>query len=123
MDPAHGDDKRIVSSNEFDYDLVDERIFGCSSTDPDALTQDDIDRALKLFSTLLQWMWQDAKNNPEGLQIRAMICCWIFLKELRPLQLSELARGFGKDKQSLGRWHDHFKRKFPTIKTPHMRPT
>jgi hypothetical protein len=81
----------------------------------------DIDLALKAFTHLVEWVWQDGMNNVEGLQIRASIVCWIFLPQLRPLTLTQMAQGFGKKKQSLGRWVDDFKRCFPRIRIAHMK--
>ncbi len=80
-----------------------------------------MDAALKVFSRLLEWIWQNGMKNSEGLTIRAVIACWIFLKHLRPLTLTQMARGFGKKKQSLGRWVDDFKIAFPHIRNPHMK--
>jgi len=74
----------------------------------------------QIFSALVNWIWQDGMKDERVIQIRAVIVCWVFLKHLHPLNLTELARGFGKDKQSLGRWVDDFKLKFPTIRNPHM---
>jgi hypothetical protein len=83
--------------------------------------QEDLDRAICGLRSLLQWIYQNGSNNPDGVKIRAIIACWIFLKELRVHPLTKMARGYGLDKQSLGRWHDDFKKQFPHIKTPHMK--
>jgi hypothetical protein len=119
---AHGEDGRPVPFEEFDYATVNKNVDGWEpETDLSEFTQEDIDRALKVLRTLLQWVWQMGMKNADGIQIRAILVCWIFLKELRPLELSDLGRGFGKPKQSFGRWHDNFKNHFPRIRTPHMR--
>jgi hypothetical protein len=121
-DLAHGEDGRPVPCVTFDYAEVEK---GLGEHEPDSdlseFSQEDIDRALKVLTTLLQWVWQMGMKNADGIQIRAILVCWIFLKELRPLQLSDLGKGFGKPKQSFGRWHDNFKKCFPRIRTPHMR--
>jgi hypothetical protein len=46
---------------------------------------------------------------------------WFLIKELQPLSLTQLARMYGKDKQSLGRWVDDFKRRFPGLRNCHMK--
>jgi hypothetical protein len=107
---------------QFDYDAVDQAVFGfAGDEEQNELTQEQVNGAVLMLRLLLNWVWQDGMKNPDGLQLRSMVICWVFLKELRPMQLSELARGFGKKKQSLGRWVDDFKRRFPNIRTPHMR--
>ena len=119
---AYGEDGQRVETTEFDYDAIDRDLF--SPEDAKQLagcSLDEIEVATKLFQSLLSWIWQSGMRNTNGLQIRSAIACWIFLKELRPLSLTELAQGFGMDKQSVGRWHDDFKKRFPQIKTNHMR--
>ncbi|MDE2101092.1 MAG: hypothetical protein KGL39_27845 [Patescibacteria group bacterium] len=122
-DPTgHDESGRPVPCEDFDYARVDRDLFGDAPADLSELSQEDADRAILLMRVLLQWVWKNGSKNPEGITLRAIVVCWIFLKELRPLELSAMARGFGKDKQSLGRHVDDFKRCFPTIRTPHMRP-
>jgi hypothetical protein len=121
-DAAHAEDGHLVPIAEFDYASVELNLFG---ENPEAeiaeFSQEEIDRGIKVLRLLLQWIFQDGMKNADGLKIRAIISCWIFLKELRPLTLTELARGFQLDKQSIGRWVDKFKEDFPEIKTCHMR--
>jgi hypothetical protein len=87
----------------------------------DAATERGIAAGKKIFEQLVNWIWQDGMKDERGVQIRAMIVCWVFLPHLHPLNLTELARGFGKDKQSLGRWVDDFKVQFPKIRNKHMK--
>jgi hypothetical protein len=119
--PAHGEDGHFVPAIEFDYAAVEHNLFGESPESISEFSQEEVDRALKVLRTLLQWIWQDGMKNADGLKLRGIIVCWIFLKELRPLTLTELACGFDLKKQSLGRWVDEFKLDFPKIKTCHMR--
>jgi hypothetical protein len=111
----HEDGSRVPVT-QFDYDLLD----------PDVelvqMSQEDVDRGLKVLNVLLNWIFQNGMKNSEGLKIRAIIICWIFLKHLRPMTLTQLATGFGMKKQSIGRWLDQFKTDFRSIRTPHMRP-
>lgn len=122
QDPAHGEDGRIVPSEEFDYATVEKNLSGRKMDEEDlsSFTEEEVDRALKVFQVLLEWVWQNGMKNPDGVKIRAIIVCWIFLKEIRPMSLTQMARGFDLKKQSLGRWVDIFKRKFH-IRTCHMR--
>ncbi len=83
--------------------------------------QRDLDGAIAAFEKLLNFVWQNGPKNDNGIQIRAVLCCWIFLKHLRPMSLTEMAAFIGRDKQSLGRWFDAFKKDFPEIKTTHMK--
>ncbi len=122
MDLAHGEDGRFVPVEDFDYSAVDKNLFGNDAeTDLSKLSQQDVDRALTVLRVMLQWIWQNGMKNVDGVKIRAIIICWIFLKELRPLTLTQLSRGFGLKKQSVGRWVDQFKKDLPEIKTCHMR--
>ena len=85
--------------------------------EPDAMPPDAMEAACVGFTRLMEWLWQDGMKNSEGLQIRAAILCWVFLSQLRPLTMTQMAAGFGKKKQSLGRWVDDYKRQpdFPRI--------
>lgn len=120
MDLHYEEDGRPVPIQEFSYAEIDREEIDAEELA--SLTPKEMDAALKVLERILSWIWQNGMKNPEGLQIRAMIACWIFLKHLSAMELSELARGFKKKKQSIGRWHDQFKRDFPFIKTPHMKP-
>lgn len=115
---ATGTDGQPEPAVEFNYDAIE----GVTpDSDLSDLTTQDIDRAVEALRSILQWIFQNGSNNSDGVKIRAIIACWIFLKELRIYPLTKMAKGFGLKKQSLGRWHDDFKRQFPTIKTPHMK--
>ena len=121
---AFGESGDVVGKVDFDFQAVDENLFepGQLEALPE-LSEKEVAMALQLFRLLMSWVWQNGMKNVNGLQIRAGIACWTMLPELRPLNLTEFARGFGMDKQSVGRWHDDFKKRFPQIKTVHMRNT
>ena len=127
MDPAFDDHGEVTGVEEFDYDLVERRLsadLGSPECQEELskLTPEEVESGLKLFRCLVRWLWQDGMKNANGLTIRSIIVCWIFIEELHPMTLTQMARGFGgRHKQSLGRWIDSFKRLFPYIKTPHMR--
>jgi hypothetical protein len=119
---GHAEDGHLEPTADFDYDEIDR---GCFGVDPAEevgnFTPEELDAACKVFGRLVEWIWQTGKANPDGITIRAIIVCWIFTSELRSLTLTEMARGFGKKKQSLGRWVDDFKRSFPEIRICHMK--
>ena len=122
--PAHEEDGHITAVTDFDYDAIDRNLFDLSPEDLQVLagmSQKEMDNAFKMFDTLLRWVWQNGMRNPEGMNIRTIIACWLFIRELRPLTETDLARIFGKDKQSLGRWVVQFKEAFPFIKSPHFK--
>lgn len=109
-------------STEFDFTQVDIDMFNVKPDDDlTGINQEDLDCAITALRSLLQWVWQDGSNNEDGVKIRGILVCWIFLKELRSISLTQMAKGYRLKKQSLGRWHDDFKETFPTIKTPHMK--
>ncbi len=116
--PAFSDDGHLEPWEDFDYDSVEK--FRAANKEAEAIEK-GIAAGQEIIRTLITWIWQDGMKDARGIQIRSIIVCWIFLPHLRPLSLTELARGFGKDKQSLGRWVDDFKIKFPNLKTPHMK--
>lgn len=121
-DTCHEEDGSLARSQEFDYEAIDRNVFRVEpKDDSDEFSAEEIDAACKVFTRLVEWIWQDGMKNVEGLQIRAIIVCWIFLSQLRPLTLTQMAAGFGKRKQSLGRWVDDFKRSFPRIRICHMK--
>jgi hypothetical protein len=111
----------------FDYDAV-ERELGTNLFSTEAkqeleeLTPEEAEAVYQMFRRLLLWWWQDGVvRNESGLVVRGILLCWIFVKELRDgHSLTEMAESSGRFKQSLGRWHDRFKRDFPTIRTCHM---
>ena len=128
MEPAFDDHGEVTGIAEFDYDLVERRTSSTGSGNPEfqeemsKLTPEAVEVGLVIFRCLMRWLWQDGMKNPRGLLIRAIIMLWIFIPELHAMTLTRLAHGFGfNHKQSLGRYVDDFKIKFPYIKTPHMR--
>jgi hypothetical protein len=119
--PAHTDDGSLTAAVEFDYEIVERNLFPAAEP-VESANQACIDGAALLFQRFARWIWQDGKKNPDGVKIRAMIVCWIFISELRALTETDLAIGFGMKKQSIGRWVEQWKRDFPNIRSPHMRP-
>ena len=82
------------------------------------------ERTITVMSRMLEWLCQMVPKNQSGMEIRATILCWIFLPHLRNLSLTQVAAMIGRDKQSIGRWHDDFKRVFPGVHnfTPQENP-
>lgn len=103
-----------VGSVEFDYDAVEqglaEKLLPEAAQHPNANT----DREVKAVQSVLRWIAQGVPKNGNGIEIRATIMMWKFLPYLQPKSLTEMAAMVGRDKQSLGRWHDDFKRTFGT---------
>ena len=110
MNQPIGEDGNPTIAVEFDYAAIDGEY-----------SSRDLDGMRLAMRKLFAWVWQGGMADDRGRQIRNAIVCWIFLEELRPLTMSQFARGLGLHKQSLGRWIDDFKRQFPEIRTPHMR--
>ena len=123
MTIAHGEGGELVPAAEFDYDAIDRTVFDFRKPDSDLeqFSAEDLERSVKGMQRLCEWIWQTGMKNPDGVKIRAIICCWVILPELRPLTLTQLARGYGLKKQSIGRWVDDFKRVFPRVQNAHMR--
>jgi hypothetical protein len=65
---------------------------------------------------LLDWVWADGMNNPEGLLDRTKVMVWNVHRIVHSeYTLTSLAGEGDKAKQSLGRQHDSFKRYFPEV--------
>lgn len=119
---VHDEDGQLANSVEFPYGEVQASLGDPPPEDDETeFSPEEIDAACKVFRSLVSWIWQSGMKNTDGITIRAIIVCWIFLNHLHPLSLTEIARGFGKKKQSLGRWVEDFKRRFPQVKTCHMK--
>ncbi len=116
-EPAFTDSGERTAVVQFPFDEVDRNLSPTQPTDDESLKES----AVKFVESLMRFIWQDAKNNPQGLQIRAMIVCWQILEELAPMTETELALGFGMKKQSVGRWVEQFKKEFPHIRSPHIK--
>jgi hypothetical protein len=122
---AHDEDGSVTPAQEFPFQEIfarDELVeFVGTDTDLAELSPEQLAAGLEVMDKLLKWVWQSGMKNSDGVKIRVIILCWICLKELRSLSLTDMATGYGMDKQSLGRWVDDFKRRYPTVRIPHMR--
>jgi len=119
---AHEEDGHLTGTTDFDFEQV-ARDLGewHPETDLTELTSVEMEAARRALKEIARWMYQNGSKNPEGVKIRGIIFCWIFLEELHPLTETQLARGYGMHKQSIGRWIEDWKRCFPDIRTSHMR--
>lgn len=117
---AYDEDGNLVAIEDFDEAEVDRNLFDAAETleTPSAA---DVDLVYKIMHRLMSWIFQDGLTNPNGIAIRSIIVCWVFLPQLKPLSLTQISRGVGKLKQSVGRWVDRFKKEFPYLKTCHMK--
>lgn len=126
MELAHNEDGRLIQTVGFPYEEIaahegDSLEFNEADTDLSQLSDRDMQAGLIVMDKLLKWVWQSGMRNPDGVKIRAIILCWICLKQLRSVTLTDMANGYGMDKQSIGRWVDEFKRRYPTVRIPHMK--
>jgi hypothetical protein len=121
---AHAEDGHLEQAIPFDLEQVC-RDLGEAATDPDPserLTDQEWQQLHGGLESLFRWIYQDPHHtNHNGLLIRTLIVAWIIVKELQPLTLTQLARMYGKDKQSFGRWVDDFKLQFPAVRNCHMK--
>jgi hypothetical protein len=112
----------LTESVDFDYDAVDERMGNAMSLNQAAVHPNSQNQAsIVPLQQILDWVCQKVPKNQNGIEIRATIAAWIFLPHLRTLNLTEVAAMVGRDKQSLGRWVDDFKKRFPGVHAVHTR--
>lgn len=122
-------DQGIEPTTEPDWDSMDRSIFPIEYLEADSgnAADDEMIEALarelslKMLERVLDWMWQKAMSDPDGFKIRSIVVGWVISKRMRTMTLTQIATGFGLEKQSLGRWVDQWKRDFPTIKNHHMK--
>jgi hypothetical protein len=121
---AFADDGSLVPFTEFDYEQAERDLFGAVAANGDdgELDCEELQRALKFIRALFEWIYGNGMQNPEGLNVRAMIVCWRLLEYLHPLTLAELARGYGQEKRSIGRWLQDFNAKFPHLRNVDRAP-
>jgi hypothetical protein len=100
--------------SHFPYDEIDERLAAAPITHAAAShpTAQFHEQALFALESALAWAVQDVPKNCNGIEIRTTILAWKFLPHLRAKTLTEIAAMIGRDKQSVGRWHDDFKEHF-----------
>jgi hypothetical protein len=124
---AFTDDHRPTAVTEFEWgevkEIIDALVEVDQAGDPlERIDEETYDSFRKGLEALFRWIYQDPYHrNLEGIQIRALIIAWICIPDLHPLTLTQLARMYGKHKQSFGRWVDDFKRHFPRIRNCHMK--
>lgn len=106
---------------EPEWDRIDRNVFDDRDIRLDDVREEEREKAVRLFVRLKSWDFGNGMADPQGLMIRAAVSSWAVVPLLRPLTLTKLAIGLGLKKQSLGRWVDHFKRRFPEIRNSHMR--
>lgn len=118
-DTCHAEDGCVEPAIGFDYDTIYGRdeVFHVEQQTPtfEELSPEALDAARKLIVRVMEWIWAEGTKNVDGLQNRAAIACWKFIPHLRPLTMVQLASGFGKHKQSLGRAADSFALAFPEL--------
>jgi hypothetical protein len=131
-DYGYNDDGQLEKTTPFPYEQVGKVVDDASHELTPAelvemrrecsrLTTEEREAAMSMFRMLVRWLWQSGMTNPNGLLIRSVIVCWVFLEEVQQFNLTGIAHKFDRDKQSIGRWMPRFKKAFPMIKTPHMK--
>lgn len=119
---AHDEDSSLTAFCPPDYDAIDRNVFHVTPAEDEcSLSVAELDAAGKGMLALIEWLWSDGCKNSDGLQNRAVVLCSVFVPTLRGLTMTEMARGFGKKKQSIGRAVDSFKARFPHIRTANMK--
>jgi hypothetical protein len=116
-----GEDSRPEATADFDWPELYDRL---KEVDDAKFTHGYATSLLllQLAEGLSRWTYQSPSHtNMDGKAIRCAIVEWFTIKELQPLTLTQLARMYGKDKQSFGRWVDDFKRRFPGLRNCHMK--
>jgi len=101
------DERGPVDFVDFDYDAID----GERDEDPEI-------SGVELVSALCEWVVQTVPRNRDGIELRAVIAAWTFCSHLRGYNLTEISAMVGRDKQSLGRWVEDFKKTFPGVMRP-----
>jgi hypothetical protein len=119
---GYDDNSELHPTCQPDWDTIE---INCGGQDfvkaLEELQADELENALIVIRGLMAWTYQNGSTNTEGKAIRGAILEWLVLPHLHPLNLTQIAKGYGKHKQSFGRWVDDFKRTFPTVKTCHMK--
>jgi hypothetical protein len=121
---AYTEDSHLEPTVDFDYgEVAKELREAVTDEDPaQALTEEEWRKLQGGLEGVIRWIYQDPLHrNMDGIAIRGLIVAWIVVKELQPLNLTELSRMYGKDKQSLGRWVEDFKKRFPGVRNCHMK--
>jgi len=71
---------------------------------------------------VFDWIFQDGMNNSDGLMQRTKVALWNIHRVVNAeYTLTSLAGEDEKHKQSFGRHHDSFKRRFPELINVHNR--
>lgn len=110
------------SSYHFNYEEVESANYSFEKM-KEEIREELMEEFSQFVIKLSRWVWQNASHNRDGLQHRASIFCWRINPDLEYMTLTHLAEGFGLDKQSIGRWHDSFKREFPNLKFIRIKQT
>ena len=115
----HFDDSGSTTlTADFCYAEVDARLGHC---DPliNEKEQERFEAWCQYNSLMWGWITQGDIKNVDGFVCRSAIMAKVWDPALRELTYTELAGRVGKDKQSLGRWVEMLKLRFPEI-TKHL---
>ena len=111
------DESGATLACEFPYSEVEAKL---DSEGPIGLLKHQIAEEARRESLECQWriwdwVYDAGPKNLDGFVCRSIIACWVFVAPLRAKTMTQIAADFGKHKQSLGRWVDDFKVRFPEI--------
>lgn len=104
-----------------DWDSIERSVFDDAGIRIADVRDAEREKALRMFIRLKSWDFKNGMKDPIGLMERAAVSSWAVVPLLRPLTLTRFALCLGLKKQSLGRWVDDFKLRFPEIRNDHMR--
>lgn len=108
---------------DFDYDAIDERVFGVLGKEA---TEHQRDMAVELARKWIAWVFNDTirkgVRNKSSIGLRAAALSWILLPEIHDrYSLTQFSIVLKRDKQSMGRFVADFKKTFPGVHNRHMR--
>jgi hypothetical protein len=126
-DVAYGEDGSVVESVDFPFHELDglEVVGELKPLAADlAGSSDEIIAQLTVagIERVFDWIFQDGMNNSDGLMQRTKVALWNLHRVVNAeYTLTSLAGEDEKHKQSFGRHHDSFKRRFPELINVHNR--
>lgn len=98
------------------------QVIGCEDRETvfDEMTEEEWKCAWRGVGNVVKWVYQRNSRNFQGIGIRALIVCWVWIPGLHGLTLTQLAGRFKMAKQSIGRWVVDWKLRFPHCVSVHM---
>jgi len=126
-DVAYGEDGAVVETVDFPFHELDglELVGELKPLTADLTgSSDEIIAQLTVagIERVFDWIFQDGMNNSDGLMQRTKVALWNLHRVVNSeYTLTSLAGEDDKHKQSFGRHHESFKRRFPELINVHNR--